>query len=545
MIIISHFILFLLIIFANGKFFINSFGLKKLNYDFFKTSLLGLIFTTFFAQIINFVIPLNNYVIYFNALFALIVLLLTTKNSDFFYIRKLVLKCVFFLILILVAIYGSGFSDDINHYHYGFIHNSDVSNYIVGLSHLNPMYGLSSIWLTSHSYFNFDEYRLQDIHILNGILYFLFLSYFFSEITGVINKKRISIYSCIVFSIIIFVLLKYTRLKEFGVDRSGFLIFYFYLLIFLKNFIFDFEKKNISETILILTYLSLFLIFFKITFLFTAFIPLYCIIKYKKYKLMTNLKFLPIYFIFFSYILKNIFFTGCLIFPIPETCFDFLNWNNKIQAENQLFLSEVLNKSWWTYKGNLNELEYVKNFNWFKTWFVRHSVEIFEFTATALIILIISLAVYKNSKKKYSKVIIKKNYELSKIIFILLIFVIYIFISKNPVIRMNHFIFIMLILLLILLFKRKFYVIPKKNMIYLVIFLSLTFNFSKNILRISESNFVNNPKIILKYKISIQNEKQLGEFKYYLGWYGNAPVGNKSLDNYKYKKYLNFHIIHK
>ena len=132
------------------------------------------------------------------------------------------------LILCISHIYGSSFSDDLTHYHGGQIINSDNSKYIIGINFLHYHYGLGSIWLTLHSYFNFNSTFLQDIHVLNGIILFLTLSYFITESLKE-NVKNKNLYK-ILGIFILFVLIKYTRLKEFGLDRPATLIFFFFNL---------------------------------------------------------------------------------------------------------------------------------------------------------------------------------------------------------------------------------------------------------------------------------------------------------------------------
>ena len=96
----------------------------------------------------------------------------------FFFCNKIF---IILSLLSFVNIYGSGFSDDINHYHYGFITNSDELNLIWGYTYLHPLYGTMPLWLVGHSYFNFDYSRLQDIHVLNGIIFFLVSALFLEE----------------------------------------------------------------------------------------------------------------------------------------------------------------------------------------------------------------------------------------------------------------------------------------------------------------------------------------------------------------------------
>lgn len=96
-------------------------------------------------------------------------------------------------------------------------------------------------------------------------------------------------------------------------------------------------------------------------------------------------------------------------------------------------------------------------------------------------------------------------------------------------------------------FFSKFTLDPNKLTIIVVLFLSITFNGYKNLLRINEINFENNPlKTIepIKYK---QTKRTLGDFTYYTGWFGNYPAGNTVLDSssFVHKKKLFFDIIYK
>ena len=187
-IILSHFLLFLFICYSNGLIFLKKITHFKNINNFYEVAIIGLTITILLAQIINFFYPLNNLLIYFNII--LIIYFILTKKI--IYLKNLKINYFIFisvLIISLLNIYGSRFADDINHYHYGYILNTDNHNYIWGLSYLHHHYGMSSAWLIGHSYFNFDEYRLQDIHVLNGIILFLILSIFISEII-IKNKKK-------------------------------------------------------------------------------------------------------------------------------------------------------------------------------------------------------------------------------------------------------------------------------------------------------------------------------------------------------------------
>ena len=177
--ILSHFFLFLFIVYYNGVLFLKVSNYNYLRFDKFEISFFGIIVTGLVAQTINFFVPLNSYIIIFNTILILIFIILDKKIKLKLEIKKIDFFYIFLFLLIILNIYGSKFSDDLDHYHYGYINNSDNSNYIIGLGHLHAMYAYSSIWLITHSYFNFDYSRLQDIHVLNGLIFFIFLSIFY------------------------------------------------------------------------------------------------------------------------------------------------------------------------------------------------------------------------------------------------------------------------------------------------------------------------------------------------------------------------------
>ena len=127
----------------------------------------------------------------------------------------------------MINIYGSSFSDDLNHYHGGYIGNTDNGNYIIGSNFLHYHYGYSSIWLILHSYLNFNSSLLQDIHILNGLSLFLIVAYLFTENNEKSKYSNSNLLFLISSIFIFFFIIKYTRLKEFGLDRPGILIYCF------------------------------------------------------------------------------------------------------------------------------------------------------------------------------------------------------------------------------------------------------------------------------------------------------------------------------
>ena len=93
--------------------------------------------------------------------------------------------------------------------------------------------------------------------------------------------------------------------------------------------------------------------------------------------------------------------------------------------------------------------------------------------------------------------------------------------------------------------KKEFLI--KKNVFSIILILAFLFNFGKNLIRINENNYYNNPYKHVK-KINwyeSPKEKKLQNFSYYIGWIDASPVGNMILDKYKHKKKIGFDIIYK
>ena len=89
--------------------------------------------TIIVAQFLNFFIPLNDFLVILNIFLLLFYIVFFRKN---FKIDKKVDFKILSILLILsfLNIYGSNFSDDLNHYHYSSISNADTSNFIWGKS---------------------------------------------------------------------------------------------------------------------------------------------------------------------------------------------------------------------------------------------------------------------------------------------------------------------------------------------------------------------------------------------------------------------------
>ena len=108
---------------------------------------------------------------------------------------------------------------------------------------------------------------------------------------------------------------------------------------------------------------------------------------------------------------------------------------------------------------------------------------------------------------------------------------------------MNHPALISIMILCLILFCDSNLKKINNNIVYVFFFLAVAFNLLKNIDRIVDKNLINNPYFEINSKISKPVKKNIDNFTYYIGWYGETPIGNRDLNNKKHKKMLIFNII--
>ena len=154
------------------------------------------------------------------------------------------------------------------------------------------------------------------------------------------------------------------------------------------------------------------------------------IFYYKKLDLkFFDSKYYLIVFILIVYLTKNTLISGCLVYPVSISCFDFFPWYNSNAVIEFVFSHEVFNKSFPLYEGSLNSSEYIKNFNWLNTWIVRHKIEIIEFLGTIFLSLILTFLSFSKSS---ILILIKFIYNHVLIsLFIILFFLSYSFFLKT------------------------------------------------------------------------------------------------------------------
>ena len=302
-------------------------------------------------------------------------LLLEYKKLNKIFLKNFFIHSIIITFLCALFIsYDNVYRPDAGIYHLPYIKILNEFKIFSGVVTLNPVFGATSILQYTSAIFNNYIFKDVGITIPLAILTIYLIEYFISEF---FKKNNKSFYLLYLFLIITYIFLEMNRYSEYGNDNPAHLtLFYLLSLIFKKDFNIE---KNINFKIV--TLVSLFAFLNKVFFILVLFIPFIIWIKKKLYN---SKKFFPVFsIIFFSlWIIKNIFISGCAIYPVKITCNDNLSWysdNPKfiISANNLSQFSELHAKMWGeivdeykftNYQDNKDEKEsYLRNFNWLKS----------------------------------------------------------------------------------------------------------------------------------------------------------------------------------
>ena len=388
--------------------------------------LIGFFFLTIYSYFSNFFYEHN---IYHNLLILILGLYLFYLQSLKNFFSKINLKIILILFLLLFIsflIFKS--HDDFPYYHFPYTYYLTQSSSFVGIGQFNHGFRTPSSLFYFNSLFYLPIIKFHLFHIGSAIIYGSTIYIFFSNIIESIQKKKINYFYYYNLLALIFILVFFYRLAEHGTDRSAqiliLLITTEIFKIFILKRISDFEVSKIS-------------ILFAITISLKAFYFLYSLVLlplliFTSKKIGFNNLIKKVFFnrtFYFSLLLltfviiTNFLNTGCLIYPLINSCFSNLDWS--IQLKEIEFMK--LHYEGWSKAGKtpnfvVNDLSnYVKDFNWVNNWFNEYFFfKVSDFLLGLAVVIIIFFAVF-NSKKKIKKKLKKEIIYLYFAVIVLLI----------------------------------------------------------------------------------------------------------------------------
>ncbi len=314
-----YFSLFTLFIFQIGNYLSFKFKNKILTTYKSLNFLFGIFFIGSVVVLINFFLPAGSYLTY---LILFIILVLSYKSIT---PKKYILKIILVNLIVYPICLKMTFAYDAGLYHLGYMNTLRTEKIIFGLANIQG-YGFSS----------FQEYLGSIVFTPNFIFHkfiigsFLsFLCLFLDDLRKTkLNFDKIFFYS-VLFSIPLLsrYFMIWTTLTDTATGILLVIQFYFALKIFfLSNIKQEVNLENI-QIFIILTFLC---VAFKGSAVLAAILFFIIIgLSIKSIELLKQIiiKNLFLFFLIFSWLIKNIIISGCLVFPITISCFDLFDWN--------------------------------------------------------------------------------------------------------------------------------------------------------------------------------------------------------------------------
>ena len=510
-----------------------------LNYT--KNLIYGFIFLSFLALLLNFFFPLNRFI---NTIILLIPLIIILKKFSYFYNLNFLKFLVINSIIIFLLITKSNvYRPDAYLYHIPFIDILNHNKIILGLSNLHYRFGHISIIQYSSSIFNNYIFLKNGIFFSIAIVASAIIANFIFNLINSIEKNKYDIHFFFVLFVIIFISYKMNRYSEYGNDSPTHFMFFYLISEILKSL--SEKKDNLPELILI----SVFILMNKITMGLSIILPLLLLFKkISKSVLLNKTNFFTIIFLFL-WLIKNILISGCIIYPIKNTCFSNLSWSDieltiKVSVEN-----EAWTKGWIDQKGEnkYSTNDYIKDFNWIKTWSQNHLKKINSIVTPYILFLLIIFFIFLIRSKINNNV--NKPSTYLYLIFLLGIFSLVWFL-KVPVFRYGYSYVISFICLILAYFIYSRNNLENKKIFISVIFLCISIFIIKNSIRIFDldKNVAKEiwPKIILFDQKKKLKQVKLSNLTYYESpseWgFGYPPCRN--YQNLKLKsKIVNSYVV--
>tara|TARA_B100000941_G_scaffold247837_1_gene193068 strand:- start:221 stop:1903 length:1683 start_codon:yes stop_codon:yes gene_type:complete len=407
--------------------------------------LVGIFFLILYSYITHFFIS-HGYL--HNIIFIIIGLI-----SIYFFRSKILSKknfvflfSIFLVIFLAFVIFKT--HDDFGYYHFPYSYYLNKFSMIIGIGPLNHGFRTPSsiFYLNSLFYLPYLDYYLYH---MGAILVLGFSNIILiSNIKKCFDQKDNSQFFFLNLLAFIFINVFFYRIAEHGTDRSAqILIFIFFIYILsLRDHYGNFE--NILTKLLVLLSIIVSLKSFYILYLIFTIPFIYYIVKDDKFYLIHKIFKNPI--LYFSIlmgicvILVYFFNTGCLLYPVQQTCIGGIEWGipkSEVSALNKHY-------QWWSKAGGgpgySHEMEkelYIQNFNWLSNWIDKYFFnKVSDFLLGLSLTSIISILIFKSKKKD-----LKENFNNNLFYYYLIILLFVEWFYNHPSLRYGGYIIFALI----------------------------------------------------------------------------------------------------
>ena len=456
--------------------------------------------------------------------------------------KKQILNINFFFLLLFIAFILFKSHDDFSYYHFPYTYYLTQSKIIFGIGNFDHGFRTPSSLFYLNSLFYLPVIKYYFFHI-GAILIMGFTSYHFLYLIqkGLKNKNydKFFFLSLLFF---MFTLIFFYRIAEHGTDRSAQILIF---LLVIELLVIINLNKNIKENIikiLIILGLVISLKSFYVLYLLLTFPVFYYFLIDKKY---TNiiLIFKNYFFYYFLFLFSNVLFvnfanSGCLIYPVSITCFDYFSWSIPLQEVSAM-------NDWyeqWSKAGanpNFrveNPQEYIQYFNWVSNWFAEYFfTKVSDFLFGLFFLILIFLIIFRSKQKKTLFI-----YKGEKFIYFIILILFFEWFYNHPALRYGGY-----QLLCLLLFLPVSNILSSKNNLKNILFktnvlllIALTVFLGRNIDRLINENikYGFNPFINPAYRITtnhflVDNKlREIIDNKFFCNSGENQCVKNNGID---------------
>ncbi len=355
--------------------------------------------------------------------------------------------------------------DDFGYYHFPYSYYLNKFSMIIGIGPINHGFRTPSsiFYLNSLFYLPYLDYYLYH---MGAILILGFSNIILiSNIKKYLDKKKNNQPFFLNLLAFIFINIFFYRIAEHGTDRSAqILIFLFFIYILSLRGRYEKFDRILPKLLILLSIIVSLKSFYVLYFIFI--IPfIYYIIKDDKFHLIYRIFKNPI--LYFSIlmgicvILVYFFNTGCLLYPVQQTCISGVEWGipkSEVSALNTHY-------QWWSkagggpgYNHELEKSLYIQNFNWLLNWVDRYFFnKMSDFLLGLSFISILFVIIFKSKKKNSTKKKLKNNFLYYYLIILLLVEWFY----NHPALRYGGYIIFALVFFIPLSHFLSNYEIPK------------------------------------------------------------------------------------
>ena len=417
-----------------GRLTIKCLNINEDTFNLGETLLIGF-FTLFgISLLLHFFLPLTYYVNLSLLVFGLIIFIFKFKEiSKLVYFKSRFYYLIFILLLPSIIVIRT--HADYEWYHLPYINYLNNFKIIFGLANFSNNLAFGHGWQDILSLFSLPVIGTRGLTAIGMVFYFgylLTLIKYIEEENNINTKILIKI-------ILIFSLATFNKLIDFGAESQPLML----MILFGLNAIFFTYNKN-SNFVLKILFFFIFSIFLRIGSV--VFLPTLLVLLLLNYKIFINtiITYLrPLIFslfILFLLLSRNFIHSGCLIFPIPNTCVfnESIEWSVPIDiVKERYYVQSSKSKGLEFYFKNAADLEHLNFYYkkikskelvhpkyytsdiklWSKYWIIDHDTDrilniIIIITICNILFLFAKLSIRKN-KVNSSEIILLISFVLS------------------------------------------------------------------------------------------------------------------------------------